>query len=163
MTEKKAQNAIAQIGAALGVGLIFGFGLSLSGMLDPKRVRGFLDVAGDFDPSLGFVLVGAVAVSAAGYLMSRGLRRPLFSRAFHVPTRRDVDGRLLVGSAIFGVGWGAGGLCPGPAMASLALGLIPSVVFVLAMLLGVYAHDAWATPRRPARLEEKLKSVNAKI
>jgi len=138
-----AGNAPARIGAALAAGLIFGFGLSLSGMLDPARVRGFLDVAGDFDPSLGFVLAGAVVVSGAGYLISRGFSRPLVDGAFHLPTRRDIDAPLVVGSAIFGVGWGIGGICPGPAVALLALGLAPIFVFVGMMLVGVILHDAW--------------------
>lgn len=126
---------------ALASGLIFGFGLSLSGMLDPARVRGFLDVAGNFDPTLLFVLGGAVAVSAAGYALSRRMPRPLLDGAFHKPLRRDIDRRLILGSAIFGVGWGIGGFCPGPGIASLALGLVPALVFTASMLAGVLIYD----------------------
>lgn len=133
----------AQTFAALAVGAMFGFGLSLSGMLDPARVRGFLDIAGHFDPSLGFVLAGAVAVSSLGYLISRRLPRPALDASFHLPKRKDIDRRLVIGAAIFGVGWGASGLCPGPAIASLALGLVPTFVFAAMMLLGVVAHDIW--------------------
>jgi uncharacterized protein len=107
---------------ALASGVIFGFGLSLSGMLDPARVRGFLDIAGQFDPSLAFVLAGAVAVSSAGYLISRRLRHPLLDSMFHLPVKQDIDLALVAGAAIFGVGRGMSGLCPGPAIASLALG-----------------------------------------
>lgn len=130
--------------AALISGAIFGFGLALSGMLDPARVRGFLDVAGDFDPSLGFVLAGAVAVSGAGYRISRRMRRPLFDSAFHLPARKDIDMRLAAGAAIFGVGWGIAGLCPGPAIADLALGLAPVFLFTAMMLVGILIHDKGA-------------------
>jgi uncharacterized membrane protein YedE/YeeE len=133
----------ARDATSLASGLIFGFGLSLSGMLDPARVRGFLDVAGNFDPTLLFVLTGAVAVSAAGFLASRRMPRPLLDRAFHVPERRNVDRPLIVGSAIFGVGWGIGGFCPGPGIAALALGLIPPLVFTASMAgVLIFGHRA---------------------
>jgi len=122
-------NVAARIFVALASGVIFGFGLSLSGMLDPARVRRFLDIAGQFDPSLAFVLAGAVAVSSAGYLISRRLRHPLLDSMFHLPLKQDIDLALVAGAAIFGVGWGMSGLCQGPAIASLALGLVPSCVF----------------------------------
>lgn len=141
--------ASARILAALVAGAIFGFGLSLSGMLDPARVRAFLDIAGDFDPSLAFVLAGAVAVSSFGYLISRRLQRPALDCAFHLPTRKDVDLRLVTGATIFGVGWGISGLCPGPAIASLALGLVSTFVFAAMMLLGIVISDNW---RKAARL-----------
>lgn len=126
--------------AGLAAGLIFGFGLSLSGMVDPARVRAFLDVTGDWDASLAFVLLGAVAVSALGQALARRLKAPLFDTRFAWPRTRPVDRRLLAGSAIFGVGWGMSGLCPGPAVASLALGLAPTVVFAAAMLAGMLLH-----------------------
>jgi hypothetical protein len=153
---KTRSNALAvptaRILTALAAGAIFGFGLSLSGMLDPVRVRGFLDVAGDFDPSLGFVLAGAVAVSGASYLISRRFRRPALEAAFHLPTRRDIDFPLVAGSAIFGVGWGIGGICPGPATSLLAFGLAPAFVFAAMMLFGVIIHDAAAPiPKAPPR------------
>jgi uncharacterized membrane protein YedE/YeeE len=127
--------------AALVAGTIFGFGLALSGMLDPARIRGFLDFFGDFDPSLAFVFAGAVAVSAVGYLISLRLPRPVFAEKFELPTRSAIDAPLLVGSALFGLGWGMAGFCPGPAIAALSLGLPPVFVFTVLMLLGMIVHD----------------------
>jgi uncharacterized protein len=127
--------------AALAGGIVFGFGLSLSGMLDPVRVRGFLDVTGAWDPSLAFVLGGAVLVAGLGTLLRHRLSRPAFDRTFHLPGSRRIDLRLITGAAIFGVGWGMAGLCPGPAVASLALGLLPTFLFVVAMLAGMILHD----------------------
>lgn len=133
--------------SALLAGLLFGVGLAMSGMLNPVRVLGFLDVAGAWDPTLAFVLGGAVAVSAAGYQIARRRQRPAFAARFDIPTGRRIDGRLLSGAAIFGVGWGLAGFCPGPALASLSLGLVKSFGFVAAMLLGMALHGA-ATRRR---------------
>jgi uncharacterized membrane protein YedE/YeeE len=132
--------------AALVSGLIFGFGLSLSGMLDPARVRGFLDITGDWDPSLAFVLGGAVIVATIGYRVSRFVGRPLLDDRFFLPAKTAIDRPLIVGSAIFGVGWGLAGFCPGPAVASLALGLAPTVLFVIAMLAGMILHDRLIAP-----------------
>ncbi len=127
---------------ALVAGAIFGFGLSLSGMVDPARVIGFLDIAsGHWDPSLMFVLGGAVAVTMSGVLLQRRFSRPLLDRTFHVPAADRIDGRLLAGSAIFGVGWGLAGFCPGPAVAALSMGLAPVVLFVAAMAAGMMLHD----------------------
>ena len=140
-------HVLARIFVALTAGVIFGFGLSLSGMLDPARVRGFLDITGHFDPSLAFVLAGAVAVSSAGTLISRRLRHPLLDNAFHLPVKHNIDVALVAGAAIFGVGWGMSGICPGPAIASLALGLAPSYVFVAMLLAGILIHDGWAQRR----------------
>ena len=134
-------NRPAQIVTALAAGAVFGLGLSLSGMLDPARVRGFLDVAGAWDPSLAFVLGGAVAVALAGMVLLRRMRRPAFDDVFHLPATSPIDRRLVLGSAIFGVGWGMAGFCPGPALASLSLGLAPVVLFVIAMLAGMRLHD----------------------
>lgn len=122
-------------------GLIFGFGLALSGMLDPARVRGFLDIFGAWDPSLAFVLGGAVAVSSIGYFISRGMTGPALDVAFFLPTKTAIDSPLLVGAGLFGIGWGLSGLCPGPAIASLSLGISATVVFTIAMIAGVFAHD----------------------
>ncbi|MER2269160.1 YeeE/YedE family protein [Methylobacterium oxalidis] len=130
----------ARILAALGAGLTFGFGLSLSGMLNPARVRGFLDVTGAWDPSLAFVLAGAVTVSSLGYAASRRLRAPAFAPAFAIPTGRRIDPPLIVGAVLFGIGWGLSGFCPGPAIAALSTGALPVLVFVGAMLAGMAAH-----------------------
>lgn len=126
---------------ALLAGTLFGFGLALSGVLDPALIRGFLDFFGDFDPRLGFVFAGAVAVSAAGYLVSRRLSRPVAAQHFALPTETVVDARLLSGAALFGVGWGAVGLCPGPAIAGLVLGIPQLFVFAAAMLVGMGLHE----------------------
>ncbi|HYP57259.1 MAG TPA: YeeE/YedE family protein [Beijerinckia sp.] len=127
--------------SALVCGAIFGFGLSLSGMLDPTRVRGFLDIFGAFDPSLAFVLAGAVLVSTLGTLFARRMRRPVLDVAFHLPKKTVIDRPLILGSAIFGIGWGMGGFCPGPAVASLSLGVVPIFVFTAMMLVGMLLHD----------------------
>lgn len=124
--------------AALAAGLLFGLGLAVSGMMDPDRVLGFLDVAGHWNPSLAFVLGGAVAVSAIGYVAVRRLSHPLFASKFEIPNRIDIDARLVGGAALFGVGWGLSGFCPGPALASLTLGLPGSVIFILTMLAGMF-------------------------
>lgn len=126
-----------KIAAALLAGLIFGFGLALSGMLNPARVLGFLDFAGAWDPSLAFVLAGAVIVSAGGYLASRRLAHPVLAATFDIPTSRRIDWRLISGAALFGIGWGMAGFCPGPAIASLSLGYGKSALFVAAMLVGM--------------------------
>jgi uncharacterized membrane protein YedE/YeeE len=134
-------NPIPRILAALASGLVFGLGLSLSGMLDPVRVRGFLDVTGAWDPSLIFVLGGAVTVSAAGYLLLGRLKRPAFDERFDVPRNRRIDGKLVGGSALFGIGWGLAGFCPGPAVAALSTGAAPVMIFVAAMLTGMGLHQ----------------------
>ncbi|MCI0600719.1 MAG: YeeE/YedE family protein [Beijerinckiaceae bacterium] len=144
-------NSLARILVSLATGAIFGFGLALSGMLDPTRIRGFLDIFGQFDPSLAFVLAGAVMVSSAGYLMSRRLSHPLLDRSFYLPSKKNIDLPLVSGAVIFGVGWGMSGLCPGPAIASLTLGLVPPFVFAAAMLAGMLLHDHW--PRIRQRIE----------
>jgi uncharacterized membrane protein YedE/YeeE len=128
--------------AALACGLIFGLGLAIAGMIDPLKVLGFLDIAGAWDASLMFVLGGAVTVAAFGYWLV--LRRPMPSLAdrFHLSTRRDIDAPLLVGSALFGVGWGLVGYCPGPAIASIGFANPEAVWFVPAMLAGA-ALQRW--------------------
>lgn len=127
--------------AALAAGLVFGLGLALSGMLDPARVRGFLDVAGAWDPSLAFVLGGAVTVSGLGYALARRLPHPALDAGFDLPSKRLIDQPLLGGAALFGIGWGLSGFCPGPAVAALSTGALPAGVFVAAMLAGMAAHQ----------------------
>lgn len=127
--------------AALLSGIVFGFGLSLSGMLNPLRVQGFLDVFGEWDPSLAFVLGGAVLVAFIGVQIMKTMRRPAFDASFHVPTSAKIDAPLVVGSALFGLGWGAAGFCPGPAVASLSFGMPQTALFVVAMLVGMILHD----------------------
>ncbi|WP_425646260.1 DUF6691 family protein [Agrobacterium leguminum] len=134
--------AVARVVLALVAGALFGFGLSLSGIVDPARVSGFLDVAsGHWDPSLMFVLGGAVMVAVPGVLLSRRLAKPVLAEDFSLPAKPRIDRPLITGSAIFGVGWGLAGFCPGPALSALALGLMPVVLFVSAMIAGMLVHD----------------------
>lgn len=134
--------SILRIIIALAAGSIFGLGLTISGMIDPTRVRNFLDIAGGhWDPSLIFVLGGALAVALAGVAVMRRLKRPLLAEHFHLPARKQIDKPLLVGSALFGAGWGMAGFCPGPAVASLSLGLPSTLIFVGAMIAGMQVHD----------------------
>ena len=134
--------AVARVVLALAAGALFGFGLSLSGMVDPARVSGFLDVAsGHWDPSLMFVLGGAVMVAVPGVLLSRRLAKPVLAEDFSLPAKTRIDRPRITGSAIFGVGWGLAGFCPGPALLALALGLMPVVLFVSAMIAGMLVHD----------------------
>ncbi len=123
--------------AALVCGLVFGAGLAVGGMTNPAKVLGFLDVTGTWDPSLAFVMGGALAVNAVGFALTRRRPRPLFADTFALPTLRDIDRDLIVGGAIFGVGWGLVGLCPGPALASLLRGELPIYAFVAAMIAGM--------------------------
>ncbi|NNH60377.1 YeeE/YedE family protein [Rhizobium laguerreae] len=132
---------IFQFIAALASGIVFGFGLSLSGMLNPPRVQGFLNVFGAWDPSLAFVLGGAIVVAFIGVQIMTRMKRPAFDDRFHVPTNRRIDAPLVVGSALFGLGWGIGGFCPGPAVASLSVGLPQTFLFVIAMLVGMTLYD----------------------
>jgi hypothetical protein len=121
-------------------GVVFGVGLALGGMTNPAKVLGFLDVAGAWDPTLAFVMGGALAVSATGFALARGRARPWLSAAFALPTRTDLDAPLVGGAALFGVGWGLVGLCPGPALANLARGSVEIWIFVAAMAAGALAQ-----------------------
>ena len=133
----------ARIVAALVIGTVFGFGLTLAGVLDPATIRNFLDFFGPFDPRLGFVFAGALLVSTAGYLFSRRRREPALGGGFAIPAGQPVDQPLVLGSALFGIGWGMVGLCPGPAIAGLTLGLPSVFIFTVSMLVGIAAHDLW--------------------
>lgn len=117
-------------------GLLFGLGLAISGMTDPARVIGFLDVAGDWDPTLVFVLGGAVVTTFIGYRLVWRHQTPLFESRFQLPTRRDLDIRLLGGAALFGIGWGLSGYCPGPAVVSLPGLSWPLAAFVVTLIAG---------------------------
>lgn len=139
-------SGLPRILAALGAGLLFGLGLALSGMLDPVRVRGFLDVTGTWDPSLVFVLGGAVTVSGLGYALARRRARPVLAPRFDLPAARLIDPPLILGAVLFGIGWGLSGFCPGPAVAALSTGAAPVLVFVAAMLAGMAAHGLLRRP-----------------
>lgn len=131
-TRKTAHDAVAAL-----AGVLFGVGLALAGMTRPEKVIGFLDFTRQWDPTLMFVMAGGIAVHTLGYRLAMKRSAPVFSPRFLVPTRRDLDARLLVGSAIFGVGWGLGGFCPGPGLTSLVTGNVSVVAFVVAMLVGL--------------------------
>ena len=128
---------MARILSALAVGLIFGAGIALSGMADPAKVLDFFDLAGTWDPSLVFVMGGALAVTAIGYRFVLARPAPLFDATFHLPTGRRIDLPLIAGSAAFGVGWGITGFCPGGAIPALGLGRGEAFLFVGAMLAGI--------------------------
>lgn len=121
----------------LASGTIFGAGLALGGMTDPARVRGFLDLFGAWDPTLAFVMGGAVLVMALAWLLQRRMLRPVFAEGFSLPDRSDITPRLVGGSALFGIGWGIAGLCPGPGFAAFAIAPISAAIFVAAMLAGM--------------------------
>jgi uncharacterized protein len=121
-------------------GVIFALGLGLSGMTRPIKVIGFLDFFGTWDATLAFVMVGAIGVYFFACRRAATMASPLLAPSFALPQRRDLDVRLIGGAAIFGVGWGLGGFCPGPALTSLASGALPVLIFVAAMVIGMYLH-----------------------
>ncbi len=122
------------------VGLIFGWGLMLSGMTDPGKVLGFLDLAGPWDPSLAFVMGGAIAVGFAAFALARQRTGSLLGGALHLPARKDIDRPLVIGALLFGAGWGLAGFCPGPALVTMASGEPKALLFVAAMLGGMALH-----------------------
>lgn len=137
---------------ALIVGVLFGAGLVLSDMINPARVLAFLDVAGRWDPTLGFVMAGALVPTAAAFALRPQLRKPLFGTGFFVPENRSTDRRLILGAAIFGLGWGLVGFCPGPAIAALSFNLWQPWLFVAAMLAGMAIERALPLRLMPRRV-----------
>ncbi|MGB1547748.1 MAG: DUF6691 family protein [Alphaproteobacteria bacterium] len=127
---------MARLIASFVAGVLFGVGLGLSQMVNPAKVLAFLDVAGDWDPSLAFVMVGAILVTFVAFRAILKLPQPIFEGKFTLPTLTALTARLIVGSAIFGVGWGLVGFCPGPAIASLAYGLPETLLFLAALIAG---------------------------
>lgn len=139
MTAAHTRSRVAALAVAAIAGALFGAGLVISGMTQPMRIAHFLDPLHGWDPSLAFVMAGAVAVYATGYAWTRRrLDRPWFDMRFHLPTRTDIDPQLVTGAAIFGTGWGLGGLCPGPGIVAAASGSASAIAFVLAMVVGMY-------------------------
>ncbi len=126
-----------QIFAGLIVGILFSVGLSISGMTQPQKVIGFLQINKDWDPSLMFVMLGAIPVHALAYRLIRGRKSPLFDMKFHVPQSREITTPLMIGSALFGFGWALGGFCPGPALAASGAGASTAIVFVIFMIAGM--------------------------
>jgi uncharacterized protein len=142
--------------ASLLSGLVFGAGLLISGMVKPTKVLAFLDIFGAWDPSLAVVMVAALAVSAPGFMLANGRSRPLLAAQSVWPTKKQIDRPLFVGAALFGVGWGLVGLCPGPALESLAT-LSPGVIaFVAAMAVGMILQNIWQRSRAIASREKAL-------
>jgi len=145
--------------APLLCGLIFGAGLLISGMVQPTKVLGFLDIFGTWDPSLAVVMAAALAVSVPGYRLAGHRSRPWFARQYFWPGQSGIDMPLVAGASLFGIGWGLVGLCPGPALESLAT-LSPGViVFVVAMGAGVVVHDVWQRSRLTPQRERELASA----
>ena len=130
------------------IGVLFGFGLLISGMTNPQKILNFLDLSGLWDPSLLFVMGGAVLVGLGGFYLLRKRSQAFFGGALHVPTRRDVSKPLLIGSMIFGVGWGIAGFCPGPAVVAVGAGQSKALVFVIAMLAGMWICDHFFTAHK---------------
>lgn len=129
--------------ACFGCGLLFGAGLLISGMTQPEKVLGFLDIFGAWDATLAFVMAGAVAVTSIGFALARRRGAPILAAQSLWPTRSDIDAPLVGGAVLFGIGWGLVGLCPGPALVNLAGLSLPVIVFVVAMAVGMLAQDAW--------------------
>ena len=140
---------------AFVAGLVFGIGLLVSGMVNPAKVIGFLDLAGRWDPSLALVMVGAVAIGAIGFVIAGRRKTTFLGTPMLLPTTRTIDRRLVVGGAVFGVGWGLAGFCPGPAMVALGMGHPKAIVFTAAMLAGMLAFECLERMRTAssARLE----------
>ena len=135
-------------------GLAFALGLGVSGMTDANKVIGFLNLAGDWDPSLAFVMVGAIGVHLVLYRLILRRQSPLFSDRFHIPTRRDISPQLVRGAALFGVGWGMGGFCPGPGLVSLTGFGSEAAVFVVCMLGGMTLEKLVRRPKQSAHRQD---------
>jgi uncharacterized membrane protein YedE/YeeE len=136
-------------------GLVFGLGLIVSGMANPAKVLGFLDLAGRWDPSLAFVMAGAIAVGVMAFVVARRRTVSFLRQEMRVPTDRHIDRRLVGGSILFGIGWGIAGFCPGPGLVALGMGELKAAVFVLAMLAGMSAFDCSSAVRRSSRPRER--------
>lgn len=132
--------------SAFAIGLLFGVGLMLAGMANPAKVRGFLDLAGNWDPSLAMVMAGAIAVAFVGFKFAKRMPASLLRALMQLPGKRQIDKRLLVGSLAFGTGWGLAGFCPGPAFVALGGGSMKALIFTLAMLAGFAIH--WGLERK---------------
>ena len=139
---------------ALGCGILFGAGLTIAGMTNPAKVLGFLDVFGQFDPTLAVVMGSALLVTVPGFALARRRARPWLAERFRLPTRRDIDARLVLGSLLFGVGWGLVGLCPGPALANLSRASAGVFIFVGSMMAAILLQ------RLMSRLADSTAAVN---
>jgi uncharacterized protein len=135
--------------SSLLAGLIFGMGLVLSGMANPAKVLGFLDLAGAWDPSLILVMGGAISVAFFAFVLARRRTVSLIGADMKLPTARHIDRRLVVGSILFGVGWGVAGFCPGPALVAMGMGQPKALVFVTAMLVGMFVFEILEAQKKP--------------
>ncbi|WP_084419710.1 DUF6691 family protein [Henriciella litoralis] len=127
--------------SALVAGIVFGLGLVISQMVNPAKVIAFLDIAGNWDPSLAFVMGGAVIVTFIGYRLVWSMKKPLLGETFQLPQKREIDAKIAIGAVLFGMGWGLVGLCPGPAIAALTFGGGKAVGFIAAMAIGMLAFE----------------------
>lgn len=134
---------------SLVAGLVFGLGLIVSGMANPAKVHGFLDVAGAWDPSLAFVMLGGIVVASIGFFFARQRTQSWLGLPLQMPAARDIDRRLVLGSLLFGIGWGLVGICPGPALVLVGAGVVKGVVFALAMLGGMVVFELVESNRKP--------------
>ena len=134
---------MARVLAALLSGVLFGLGLAISGMTDPAVVLGFLDLFGDFNPALMFVLGGAVGTTMLAFRLVLRRPAPLLEDRFQLPTRKDIDARLVIGAGLFGIGWGLAGYCPGPALTGITAGMPSAILFSAAMLAGMVLFGLW--------------------
>ncbi len=147
--------------ACFGCGLVFGAGLLISGMTQPEKVLGFLDIFGAWDATLAFVMAGALVVTSIGFALVRRRGAPVLTTQNLWPTRSDIDAPLVGGAVLFGIGWGLVGLCPGPALVNLAGLSLPVVVFVVAMAIGMLAQDAWRQRATATPVNESTTTVRA--
>ena len=134
--------------ASLLAGLVFGLGLIVSGMANPAKVLGFLDLAGHWDPSLAFVMAGAIAVGVVAFAVANRRAQSFLGAEMRLPSARHIDRRLVLGSVLFGIGWGVAGFCPGPALVSLGMGEVKALIFVAAMLAGMGAFELFERRKR---------------
>jgi len=147
--------------SALGAGFVFGTGLWVSGMANPKKVLGFLDITGNWDASLLLVMGGAVAVTVIAFRYVLRSEKPILEEKFELPQKRDIDLPLVAGSAIFGIGWGIAGFCPGPALVALGTGQVKGLVFVAAMLAGMALFEWFERGRGKATQDALHGGLNA--
>lgn len=136
---------MAAVISCLVVGTVFGVGLAVSQMINPAKVIGFLDFAGNWDPTLGVVMVAALVCAAPGFALVKRRGTPILGTSFQIPSRKDIEWRLLSGAAVFGVGWGLSGFCPGPALAAMSAGMYQVFIFVGAMVAGMLLHKLMPT------------------
>jgi uncharacterized membrane protein YedE/YeeE len=145
--QEKTTMATIWMVLALASGLVFGLGLIAGGMTDPAKVKGFLDLAGSWDPSLALVMGGGVLVGLVAFAIARQRRQAWSGTPMELPKSRVIDVRLITGGVLFGTGWGIAGFCPGPALVAAASGLAPALLFVVAMLVGMLVHDRFLQRR----------------